>query len=347
MMNAKNFTAFATRKRIRERDNSPDMFAAADEDEEVISSDKETKNESQNSRIRTNTSKDLTRLRPSSKSNFQTSQSSSEQSPKRKIMLSSSIQHHHDNNNQSLPSSDPKVSGDCSLSSLRSTIHTNHFGLNSRMKEALHSHGGLNSTRIECSNRSLSSETPPIYTLNNGNIIPSQTSIHSGPHYGLSVGVWQAIQQTKGINTLYEWQDKCLNNAIKTNQNLVYSLPTSGGKTLVAEILMIRELLCNHKHCLFVMPYVSIVQEKIRTLSSLAIALDFAVEEYAGNRGSYPPRKRKSKRVIYIATLEKAHGIVNSLLELGRLNEIGSEFVFLPFYFHLFHSEVFFFKDWL
>jgi superfamily II RNA helicase len=320
-MNAKNFTAFATRKRIRERDNSPDMFAAADEDEDVISSDKETKQDSKKSLICKTPSKDLTKLRPSSKSYLQSQQSSREQSPKQNILLSSSVQHHV-NNNQSMLSSDSKVLGDCSMSSLRSTLNTNHFGLNSRLKEALH-YGGLNNTRIGCSSRSSSGETPPIYTLNNSNILPSQTSIHCGPHYGLSVGVWQAIQQTKGINSLYDWQDKCLNKAIKTNQNLLYSLPTSGGKTLVAEILMVRELLCNQKHCLFVMPYVSIVQEKIRTLSSLAIALNFAVEEYAGNRGSYPPRKRKSKRVIYIATLEKANGIVNSLLELGRLNEIG------------------------
>ena len=85
----------------------------------------------------------------------------------------------------------------------------------------------------------------------------------------------------------------------------------------------IRELLCAKKHCLYVLPYVSIVQEKVRTLSPLAVSLNFAVEEFAGNRGSIPPRQRKSKRVIYIATLEKAHGIANSLMELGRLQEIG------------------------
>ena len=90
---------------------------------------------------------------------------------------------------------------------------------------------------------------------------------------------------------------------------------------------MVYEFLCNKRHCLFVLPYVSIVQEKIRTLSSLAIALNFAIEEYAANNGSYPPRKRKSKKVIYIATLEKAHGIINSLMEDGRLNEIGIHYI--------------------
>ncbi|KAI9551698.1 hypothetical protein GHT06_022034 [Daphnia sinensis] len=322
-MNAKNFTSFATRKRIRERDNSPDMFAVADEDEDAISSDKEAeKAEPICSGNRKTPGKDISNLRhQKTKSYSATPPSTSDQSPKRKIVLSSSFQ--HENNNQSLPPSDSKNLGGCSMSSLRSTLHTNHFGLNSRMKEALSS-GGMDSTIFQFSNHSPSSrETPPVYTLNTSNVVPSQTSIHCGANHGLSDSAWQAILQTKGIKGLYGWQTQCLNKATKTNQNLLYSLPTSGGKTLVAEILMIRELLCNQKHCLFVLPYVSIVQEKIRTLSTLAIALNFAIEEYAGNRGTYPPRQRKSKRVIYIATLEKAHGIINSLLELGRLQEIG------------------------
>ena len=111
-------------------------------------------------------------------------------------------------------------------------------------------------------------------------------------------------------------------NEIMKNINVIFAL--LGGKTLVAEILMVHELLCNRNNCLFVLPYISIVQEKMRTLSSLANALNFAIEEYGGaNSGMYPPRKRKSKRVMYIATLEKAHGIINSLMEHGRLKEIG------------------------
>ena len=168
----------------------------------------------------------------------------------------------------------------------------------------------------------------------------------SGPNYGLSNFVWSEVKKAKGIANLYDWQDQCLKKAVESPHNLIYSLPTSGGKTLVSEILMVRELLCNRKHCLYVLPYVSIVQEKIRTLASLAVNLDFAVEEYAGNRGAYPPRQRKKKKVIYIATLEKAHGIINSLMELGRLQEIGTNPRFIIFSSYSFNCMFLLFQGW-
>lgn len=105
-----------------------------------------------------------------------------------------------------------------------------------------------------------------------------------------------------GVESLYPWQVECLqcvssrNGAIRTDQNIVYSAPTSGGshklsfslfvhypflgKTLIAELLLLSRLsgvtlYLPSQHdvpirrqtprcqiALFVVPYVSLVLEK-------------------------------------------------------------------------------------
>ncbi|XP_005857440.1 PREDICTED: helicase POLQ-like isoform X3 [Myotis brandtii] len=145
-----------------------------------------------------------------------------------------------------------------------------------------------------------------------------------GPFYSLPSKVRDLYVQFKGIEKLYEWQHTCLTlTSVQERKNLIYSLPTSGGKTLVAEILMLQELLCRRKDVLMILPYVAIVQEKISGLSSFGIELGFFVEEYAGSKGKFPPIKRREKKSLYIATIEKGHGLVNSLIETGRISSLG------------------------
>lgn len=55
----------------------------------------------------------------------------------------------------------------------------------------------------------------------------------------------------RGISKLHPWQLECLkvdHGYVLDGGSLVYSAPTGGGKTLVAEVLMVRRLLCsNHE----------------------------------------------------------------------------------------------------
>ncbi|XP_015480667.1 helicase POLQ-like isoform X2 [Parus major] len=93
------------------------------------------------------------------------------------------------------------------------------------------------------------------------------SSVDIGPFYGLSSKIKDLFRQLRGIETLYEWQHDCLMlESLQQRKNLIYSLPTSGGKTLVAEIIILQELLCRQKDVLMILPYVAIVQEKLHML---------------------------------------------------------------------------------
>ena len=61
----------------------------------------------------------------------------------------------------------------------------------------------------------------------------------------------------------------------------------------------------------------------MRGLSQFAVELDFLVEEYAQAKGVFPPKARRKRKSLYVCTIEKAHSLVNSLIEAERITNVG------------------------
>ena len=112
---------------------------------------------------------------------------------------------------------------------------------------------------------------------------------------------------------LRKWQKDCLRiRSVIDGKNLIFSLPTSAGKSLVAEVHLLSHLLQGNS-TLLILPFVSIVQEKVASMSQLAreIGGKFVVEEYAAGKGRIPPIRRRQNPALFIATIEKASQIVS------------------------------------
>ncbi|CAN2387729.1 DNA polymerase A domain, partial [Pristimantis euphronides] len=66
-----------------------------------------------------------------------------------------------------------------------------------------------------------------------------------------------------GVVQMFEWQAECLmQGQVLGGKNLVYSAPTSAGKTLVAELLILKRVLEMRKKAIFILPFVSVAKEK-------------------------------------------------------------------------------------
>lgn len=110
----------------------------------------------------------------------------------------------------------------------------------------------------------------------------------SHPRYGLPAKL-VANFASLGIRTIYPWQKQCLlgPGLLTGEKNLVYSAPTGGGKSLVADVLMLKRVLdvdgdLKDAKALLVLPYVALVQEKVRWLRNVVAGI--SREELLGHR---------------------------------------------------------------
>lgn len=134
--------------------------------------------------------------------------------------------------------------------------------------------------------------------------------------------------EAKGLRSLYAWQGDCLlTTNVLRGQSLLYCAPTSGGKTLVAELILLKTALVLKKKVIFILPYISLVLEKEKYLQKLVSAFNRAnspvdrikVKAYYGGKVI----KRGSRAQIMVCTIEKANSLINYMIQKGTYHEMG------------------------
>ena len=112
--------------------------------------------------------------------------------------------------------------------------------------------------------------------------------------YGLPRSLTQNFENM-GIKCIFPWQSSCLlgRGLLTGEKNLVYSAPTGAGKSLVADVLMFRRVL-ERKKAILVLPYVALVQEKLKWLRRAAEGVTKEAESFS-QYAVPPPTWRRVK----------------------------------------------------
>lgn len=107
-------------------------------------------------------------------------------------------------------------------------------------------------------------------------------------YWGLPVGIVEGFHKYTKIRNLFEWQIELLKHkkVIDAETSLVYFAPTSGGKSLPAELIMLRNIFTSQKRCVYVLPFVSIVNEKTEYLKRICETSNVRIEAFCSQSES-------------------------------------------------------------
>ncbi|RAL00518.1 DEAD/DEAH box helicase [Aspergillus ibericus CBS 121593] len=168
------------------------------------------------------------------------------------------------------------------------------------------------------------------------------------PAYGLPPALVSNLAEA-GLNSIYQWQASCLltPGLLKGDRHLVYTAPTGGGKSLVADVLMLKRIIENPgRKAILVLPYVALVQEKLKWLRRIVQDVEkniHSAEDEAVNEKPFHHRWNKLQRSIRVTgyfggsrtaaswadtdiavcTIEKANSLMNSAIEECSIGDLG------------------------
>ncbi|MEQ2228411.1 hypothetical protein ILYODFUR_008503 [Ilyodon furcidens] len=138
--------------------------------------------------------------------------------------------------------------------------------------------------------------------------------------WGLPKPVLERYQK-HGVTQMFEWQAQCLTvGHVLHGGNLVYSAPTSAGKTLVSELLILKRVLETKRKALFILPFVSVAKEKMHYLQSVFEEAGVRVEGYMGSTSAAGGFTTLD---VAVCTIEKANSLINRLIEENNMGLLG------------------------
>ncbi|XP_030002903.1 DNA polymerase theta [Sphaeramia orbicularis] len=138
--------------------------------------------------------------------------------------------------------------------------------------------------------------------------------------WGLPKPVLEQYQKHR-VTHMFEWQAQCLAvGQVLQGGNLVYSAPTSAGKTLVSELLMLKRVLETKRKALFILPFVSVAKEKMHYLQSVFEEAGVRVEGYMGSTSAAGGFTALD---VAVCTIEKANSLINRLIEEDNMDLLG------------------------
>ncbi|KAJ5353021.1 Helicase C-terminal [Penicillium brevicompactum] len=167
----------------------------------------------------------------------------------------------------------------------------------------------------------------------------------ANPKYGLPPAL-TANFAALGVSNIYPWQASCLlaKGLLDGERHLVYTAPTGGGKSLVADVLLLKRIIENPgRKALLVLPYVALVQEKLKWMRRIVQDVEKHVPDDEDETG-FPRRrwKRPQKNIrvtgffggsrttatwadtdIAVCTIEKANSLINTAIEDCSIGDLG------------------------
>ncbi|MFW9925401.1 MAG: DEAD/DEAH box helicase, partial [Candidatus Thorarchaeota archaeon] len=124
--------------------------------------------------------------------------------------------------------------------------------------------------------------------------------------------------QTHGISELFEPQETAFKTGVLDGKNLVLAIPTSSGKTLVAEICMLKAILDGRGKALYLVPLKSLAREKyvdFKKYEDLGITTAMSVGDFDS-----PGRSLKDADIVVVTT-ERADSLVRN--KTDWINDVG------------------------